>query len=310
LRREAVAAAGCDVGGTAIKVVLLRGRTAARSFEVPAPGKGTREEAIDAIAASVRAVVPPRTRGPARLPVGVAVPGFLDAARRRVVRLSNLPRLDGAPLKAALERRLGTSVVLDADTNAGAVAEARLGAGRGRERVLYVTAGTGLGAALAVRGEPIRVSRHTVGQVAHIPLDPSGLSCRCGARGCAEALLGARGMVRRARRMGLPARSPADLHRMASRAWPSRKEAAIARSLWRETGDLLGALLRVLTAFLSPDIVVVGGGLAGSADLFLPSARRRLCRRGAAVVPAALGRFAGAIGMALLARDHSSKSAR
>jgi glucokinase len=300
LRREAPAV-GCDIGGTAIKLVRLRGRAVEESVEVPTPAGRARREILDAIAGAVRRVSPlsPGLR------VGVAVPGFLDAARRRVVRLSNLPRLDGVPLAPELERRLGVGVVLDADTNAGAVAEARLGAGAGHERVLYLTAGTGLGAALAVRGEPVRVSRHTVGQVAHIPLIPRGPPCPCGGRGCAEAVLGARGVLRRARRAGIRARSPEEICRMARPAWPSARERAAARAVWREVGGAMGGLLGILAALFSPDAIVVGGGLAGAADLFLPAARRGLGGR-RVVLPAARGRFAGAIGMALLARGAPS----
>jgi predicted NBD/HSP70 family sugar kinase len=63
----------------------------------------------------------------------------------------------------------------------------------------------------------------------------------------------------------------------------------------------MGGLLGILAALFSPDAIVVGGGLAGAADLFLPAARRGLGGR-RVVLPAARGRFAGAIGMALLAR--------
>ena len=304
MKRQEAPAVGCDIGGTAIKLVRLRGRAVEESLAVPTPARRSRAGVIDAIAEAIRSLASGPGSGLARPAVGVALPGFLDAARARVIRLSNLPRLDGVPLGKELERRLGVSVVLDTDTNAGAVAEARIGAGAAHERVLYLTAGTGLGAALAVRGEPVRVSRHTVGQVAHIPLDLRGPPCSCGSRGCAEVLLSARGVLRRARRSGLRARSAEDICRIAGDGRPSGRDAAAARAVWREVGDLMGGLLRILSALFSPDIIIVGGGLAGAADLFLPAARRRLGRfGGAAVVPAARGRFAGAIGMALLARD-------
>jgi len=308
LNRET--SAGCDVGGTSLKAVRLEGSEIAASHEAPTPTSGNARAITDAIAAAVRAVSDGRA-----LPAGVAVPGFLDADRAGVLHLSNLPALDGTPLRRELARRLRAPIVLDADTNAGAVSEALLGAGRPFERVLYVTAGTGLGAALAIRGTPVRVSNHTVGHVAHIPLDPDGLRCRCGSRGCAEALLSARGLVLRARSQGLrSARTPEDLHRIAT-SRPRSPERELARAVWRETGDLIGALARLLSTLFRPDVIVIGGGIALAADLFLDRARSHLTpprgRAGSAgarpvapaLLPAAGGRFAGAAGMALLARN-------
>ena len=273
--------------------------------------------------------------------VGVALPGFLDATRSTVIHLSNLSSLDGVKLRRRLEQRIGVPVILDTDSNAGAVAEALAGAGRGFERVLYLTMGTGLGAAFVVGGAPARVSRHTVGQVAHIPVDPAGPLCRCGERGCAEAILCARGILWRARRHGLrgvrtteelwilakgrrsSARSEARCNSPSETRCNSRSEArsftrskacsdarrAAARRTWREVGTLAARLCVILGTLFSPEVIVFGGGVAGAADLFLPvvrtSLKRRLARRlrrSVEVRAAARGRLAGAIGAAILAR--------
>jgi glucokinase len=306
---------GCDLGGTAIKVVRLAAGGAIRRLEVPTVAADSPAACAARIGDAVAAVLrgPGATRAAPGRAVGVAVPGFLDPSRRRIVRLSNLPRLDGSPFASLLEGACKALVVLDADTNAGLVAEARRGAGRGRERVLYVTLGTGLGAAFAIGGQPVRVSRHTIGQVAHWTLPEAGKKgprCYCGSAGCAETLLSARGVLWRARRLGLEAAASAselcDLARRPGRA----RETLRARRLWREHGELLGQLLHPLCAFISPDVVVVGGGIAGAAPLFLPAAAAHLEQRltprlvpPPALRAARLGRFAGAIGAALLAQD-------
>jgi glucokinase len=299
---------GCDLGGSAIKLARLRGTRIEKTIEIPTPTSEKARAIVGAIAAAMQSL-----SGGRSLRACIAVPGFLDAGRRRVVRLSNLPALDGVLLAREVERRVpGLSITLDADTNAAAVAEARLGAGRGVERVLYVTLGTGLGAALAVNGFPVRVSRHTVGQVAHVPVASAGPRCYCGARGCAESLLAARGILWRARRNGIRSvRSTEQLFRLARE--PKRAARAAARGVWRETGELLGGLLRVIAPLFSPDRIVVGGGVAGAAQLFLPAARDHLARRlsprtgvRATVRAAQLGRIAGAAGAALLAREGAS----
>lgn len=306
------AAIGCDLGGTNLKTVLLQGRKLTFRDQVPVPREGT-TALLAALSRAVRGAgeALDRSRDGSRPALGVAVPGFLSADRRRVVQLSNLPFLDGRPLAALLERRLGRRIrgraVLDADSNAGAVGEAVLGAGRGTERVLYVTLGTGVGAALSIGGRPARVSNHTVGQVAHLPIDGGGPRCRCGARGCAEALLSAAGIVDRARRakVAAPARkTPLDLAAAATRG------DSAARRVFEETGALLGCLLAILANLFSPERIVVGGGIAQAAQLLLPSARRELRRRAhprirgrLQLLPGTLGPHAGAAGMAILARQ-------
>jgi glucokinase len=236
----------------------------------------------------------------------VALPGFLDEARERVLRLSNVPALDGVPLRARLERRLGLPVTLDTDTNAGALAEALLGAGRGFERVLYLTLGTGLGVAFVVGWRPVRVSHHTVGQAAHVPLRPRGTRCRCGERGCAEAELSAGGILRRARARGL--RGLASTHELWELAGRRGAGSALkAREVWRETGRLLGLLCVTLGAIVDPDAIVIGGGVAAAAEQLLPVLEREIrdhltprLGRPVALRPAALGHLAGAVGAALL----------
>ncbi len=245
------------------------------------------------------------------MPFGIALPGFLDSSRERIVRLSNLPALNGVALGREIEKRLRTvRVTLDADTNAAAHAEARVGSGLGIERVLYVTLGTGLGAALVVGGEIVRVSRHTVGQVAHLPLGTRGLRCYCGSFGCAETLLSARGIVHRARRAGLDGVS--SVKEVFEIALARGRQGARANGVWRETGELLGKLLQVLSALFSPEVIVLGGGVSGAFELFLPAARKWLSGSltpalgpDVAIRAAALGRFAGAIGAALLALNET-----
>lgn len=303
---------GCDVGGTNVKLVRLRDAELEARLVIPTGGSGRASGFVSALADAIASLLP---RGRPGSPagdraVGVALPGFLDAKRGRVVYLSNVPALAGVPLRRRLAARLGCPVALDADTNAGAVGEAVLGAARGRERVLYLTMGTGLGAALAVRGEPVRVSHHTVGQVAHVPLEVSGPRCRCGERGCAEALLSAKGILRLAAARGLEAASTLELRDLAlGTTRGSRSLCRAARSAWEETGRRLGRLCVALGALFSPDAIVIGGGISGAAPLFLPEAARiveeRLrprIGRPVAVVPAALGAFAGAAGAAILAR--------
>src|SRR5690606_37790419 len=140
--------------------------------------------------------------------------------------------------------------VLDTDTNAGATAEAVLGAGRDARRVLYVSLGTGLGAALTDGGRPVRVRNHIVGQVAYIPIQKRG----------AEELLCERGILARAVSRFSTARG---LSEHAAAGDPQALHA------WRETGAILGQLLAILCALWQPDVALTGGGIAHASEHFL-----------------------------------------
>jgi glucokinase len=301
---------GCDVGGTEVKVAVLRGTRIVHRGRFPTPTRDGREF-TGGIASAVRdALATVDRRGAAGVTLGLALPGFLDARRDRPVHLSHIPALDGFPLRRTLERRLGWPVVLDADSNAGAYGEWRLGAGRGARRLLYVTLGTGLGAAMVAGGEIVRVSNHTVGQAAHLPLEPGGPRCPCGARGCAEAVLAAPGILLRARRAaredrGIPRRAVRDTRSLCEAA---RGGCRGAIGVWDDVGRLLGRALAMLANFLSPERIVVGGGISAAGDLLLAPARRSFEERvhprlrGAAIAGARLGPFAGAAGAALLGK--------
>ena len=325
-------AIGCDVGGTEIKTVILRGGRIVLKTRIPTPKGPTAAAVVRAIAAEVlrtleaAAAGPPGKKGssiargrssPSRDAVlGLALPGFLDRRRHGVVHLSNLPVLDGTPLRSMLHRRLRIPVVLEADSNAGALGEALRGAGRGARRVLYITLGTGVGTALIADGEIIRAAHHTIGQVAHLPLDPDprGPPCPCGRRGCVESVLSARGILWRAARAEregarMPAGSRTSIKALCDGAKKGKKGSAGARQVLREAGTLLGAASAFLANFLSPDRIVVGGGIAGAGDLLLESARSACAQRAhprfrnvLEIIPASLGTFAGAVGAALLAR--------
>jgi glucokinase len=302
-------AVGCDLGGTCLKTVLLdRGKLRHESV-VPVVGDSA-TTVVDAIVNAVREALVCSPRG-ALATLGIAVPGFLDERRRRIELLSNLPVLNGLPLASRVARRLSKRIVgspvLDADSNAGAFAEARLGAGKGSRRVLYLSLGTGVGAAMVCDGRIQRVSHHTVGQIAHLPLDPDGRKCPCGRRGCAEVALNARGILWRARQRGLKGPSVRSPEALFEAALNGKSE---AKAVWREVGDLLGDLAGTLGGLFSPDHIVVGGGIAGASELVLETAGTMLERR----LPARLrgqvaldasrwGLIAGAVGAALLSSD-------
>ncbi|SCK54735.1 Sugar kinase of the NBD/HSP70 family, may contain an N-terminal HTH domain [Streptomyces sp. WMMB 714] len=118
------------------------------------------------------------------LGVGVAAPGPLDHSRGVLRHVTGFPEWAGYPLRDELARRLGMPVVVDKDTNAAALGLAL----RGKETLAYLHLGTGLGAGLVLDGRLHRGRRTGAGEFGHQVLRLDGPPCRCGRRGCAEAL--------------------------------------------------------------------------------------------------------------------------
>jgi glucokinase len=172
--------------------------------------------------------------------IGVSVAGFLDREHASMYGNANLPALCGFPLRDALQARLALECRLEVDSNAAVLAEYRYGAGMGSKRLLGVTVGTGLGGGVIVGGKLLRYTGECAGDIGHIILDPEGLRCTCGARGCLEAMVGS--TVRAAQTLAV-------------------------------TGRWLGLGLASLVQLFAPDRIVVGGGVAAAGETLLAPTR-------------------------------------
>jgi glucokinase len=226
----------------------------------------------------------------------LAVPGLVDEEARTVLEATNLDWHD-VPIGALAEDRLGVAVTVTHDGRAGAVAEGLLGAARGCADYLLLTLGTGVGAAMVIRGRPYTGAHGIAGELGHVAVAPDGPVCACGASGCLEAIASA---SRIARRYSPEAVGAEEVARGALVADP------VARQIWGEAIDALALAIANYVTLLDPELVVVGGGMAavGSA-LFEPlqTGVRRLVRFGAPppIVAASLGEDAGRTGAAIQA---------
>lgn len=279
---------GVDVGGTTIKAVRVDrdGRIVAEHrSSTPKPDRSG-ELVADAVGAAVDAV-----GGHGGRPVGVVVPGIVDETRGVAVLSANVGFRD-APLRALVERRLGTTVAFGQDVRAGAVAEARTGAGHGVAGALaFVAVGTGVAAAFLLDGRAI-VSGGWAGEIGQVVITTAP---HAGAR--VEAIASASATARRA---GEP-----DALAVARRVAAGD---AAARAVWDETVDVLGTSLAGIVATIAPSRIVIGGGLGQAGALLLDPLRADLDRRLTGLrrpelVAAAHGDVAAALGAAFLARD-------
>jgi glucokinase len=131
--------------------------------------------------------------------IGIAAPGPLDRARGRITDPPNLPGWRDVPVVDALSDAFGAPAFLENDANAAALAEWQFGAGRGAQRVVYLTMSTGVGAGLVLDGRLYRGRGDHAGEIGHAPVEWEGRACACGLRGCLEAYVGGRAWTERLR---------------------------------------------------------------------------------------------------------------
>lgn len=303
---------GVDIGGTKLAAGLVAsdGRVLARTRR-PTPAEDS-EGIIDVVVDAVEEMC--AHAGSAALPVGVGAAGIID--REGCVRYA--PNIDWAdePLRATLEKRLGTLVSVDNDANAAAWAEYRCGAARDAgDSMIMLTLGTGVGGGLVLGGRLVRGAGGLGAEFGHIIVAEGGPECGCGNRGCLEALCSGTAIGRAAAHERAAGRIPedsllSDQPDLTGKAVTAAAEAGdeSARDVLARVGVWLGVGIASLVNALDPEIVVVGGGAMNAGDLILGSAREaaaaRIMGRGfraiPAIVPAELGDDAGLIGAALL----------
>jgi glucokinase len=285
-----VRALGLDLGGTNVKLALLEDGELAATDQAP-----TLSEDGGPAAVLARMVELGRRVGPVDS-VGAAFPGLVDADGAALL----LPNLHGdwvgTPLRRNLADGFGQAVALINDGHAFTLAEARLGAARGAGDVICVVCGTGVGGGLVLGGQLHLGIEDRAGEIGHHTVEPDGPLCNCGNRGCLELTAGARAIARAAGRPSFDAAVEA------ARAGDRTALDALARA-----GTLIGLAIANLTIFVTPQRIVVGGGVAEAGELLLGPLRDEVRRRAGNVaplerieiLPAALGPFAGAIGAAL-----------
>ena len=200
---------------------------------------------------------------------------------------------DGAA--GPVQDALGVPVALINDARAFGVAELRLGAGRGARSMVGFTLGTGVGGVFAIDGRVHQGHDGTGGELGHQTIDPNGPMCNCGNRGCLEAFARA---DRIAEACGT---ATAEEAVVMARAGDARAAAGIDR-----VARYLGIGIANMVTVVTPDRVVIGGGIAAAADLLFDPIRDEIARRvhttsvdEVSLVAAELGTWAGAIGAAV-----------
>ncbi len=287
---------GVDLGGTNLRIaaVTVDGQILEKvtlNTKVALGPDRTIDEMCDAIQ---RVATTHKASGSFR-GAGIGVLGIIDMQAGTVRKSANFPGWEDYPVRAEIERRLracallesDASVIIDNDGNVAALGEQWLGAARGVDNVAILTLGTGIGGGIVLGGKIWHGMNGMAGEFGHVTVEPEGVPCGCGNRGCAERYASASAIMRMAREAVATGEAPA----LANAASLGADFGALAiynlamqgdepsRRIFHTFGRYLGMMLAVAVNVLNLDAYVLAGGVSSAWDAFAPTMFEELRQR-------------------------------
>jgi glucokinase len=314
---------GLDIGGTKIMATVVDhefsvvGRCRKRSRS-----RKNHELAEDRIFRIVESAIEDAGK-PAIKGIGVGSPGPLDPKRGVIIETPNLG-WKNFPLADILTKQFGVPVIVDNDVNVGTYGEWCFGEVSDCEDVVGIFPGTGIGGGIIINGKLLHGFSGAAGEVGHITVEYDGPYCGCGKRGCLEALASriaiAKEIAALAARGDAPyiaANCGTDLVEIRSGVIVRAIEAGdeMVEQVVRRAAYFIGIAVGNLINILSPEAVVLGGGLVAAMEkLFIEEVKRGVAdhampflRKNVRIVAASLGDDAVVLGAARMIAEKLRK---
>jgi glucokinase len=250
--------------------------------------------------------------------LGLGLPGTIDMRNGVVKYLSNLPtHWPDVPVRDILQERIGCAVHILNDVRAHTLGELDYGLGRNARTMILLALGTGIGGGVVVDGRLRLGPVGSAGELGHMVVEPQGAPCGCGGRGCLETVASGPALAGEGVRLLLSGQAPmlrkiveGDPGRVEARTMGEAARAGDAKVVdaIRNAATYLGIAISNLVVALHPDLVVIGGGVAGLGDLLFEPVRETVAEHvrvfpteTVRIEPSALGDRAGLMGTIALA---------
>ncbi len=253
---------GIDVGGSHVDGVCIDEKLRMVSGEKVNFTAGRKKKLIGELEKLIREL----SEGKSIKGIGIGVPGVVK--KGVLLWCCNSPFLEGTDFSRILGK-FSKNVVVDNDVNCMAFGEMCT---RREKNILAVTLGTGVGGGIVIDGR-LHNRRPYAGEVGHMSIDPLGVRCTCGSRGCLQEYLSSRGVSRISGKYFTRNYTPEELYVLA------REGDGKAQKVWNEYGKLLGVGLSNLSTILDPEIIVLGGGISEAFDAFEKSMKDEMKKR-------------------------------
>jgi glucokinase len=281
-------AIGVDLGGTNLRIAAVDEQ--GRLMEKVTLGTKTvlgRDHVLNDMCEAIRHASDKYKGAGELLGVGIGVPGIIDMQTGMMRESPNLPGWADYPVRSEIEKRLGAPVILENDANVAALGEKWLGAGRHVGDMAMLTLGTGVGGGLVLGGKIWHGMTGMAGELGHTTVDPNGVTCGCGNRGCLEQYASATAVKRMAMEAISSGEAPELAYAMNRNPEFSAKmvyELAEqgdepARQIFQKVGQALGVVLANLVNTFNLRMYVIGGGVASAWKAFAPTMLEEVRKR-------------------------------
>lgn len=313
---------GIDLGGTniAVGVVTEEGKIIGTSSTRTLSERPYQEVVKDMVACSLNALKAAGKTVEDVHSIGIGIPGVADQNTGRVIFCTNLGWRD-IPLRDEMQLYINKPVYIDNDATVAGYAESVAGVSKNCQSSVFITLGTGVGAGIVINGKPWSGAHGVGSELGHMTLVADGVPCTCGNDGCVERYTSATAIIRMAKQYcqaypesGILKRVNGDMERInAKTVIDAAKEGdTIAVQIFDRYARYLAMTINNITAFLDPEMVVLGGGVSHAGQFLLDKVEANLPRflmyktlPSPKLALAKLGNEAGIIGAALLGRAQS-----
>ncbi|WP_072524586.1 ROK family protein [Clostridium sp. Marseille-P3244] len=309
--------AGIDLGGTNIKFALMNehmGTVYKKS--IPTPFRGSPETVFQAMINGLQSLLQENALTPlSLLGIGIGIPGLTDSRKGLAYEVKFL-RWRNIDVITPFSHAFGVPVIAENDGAVNALGECYLGAGKGKQNVILLTLGTGLGCGIVSDGRLLRGRDGVAAETGHMTIDPEGDLCACGRRGCFESCCSATALMRYARRAVLEypdcilmQYAKGDIFAidgpMICKGSDSGDPAS--QNALRIFNEKLSIGLMNLINLLNPDMIILSGGVSAAGDRILRPVRDLVEEKlmhpvqHCEIVTGQLGSDAGSLGACILA---------
>ncbi len=313
-----MAVIGVDLGGTKTAGMVLDGENVVERFRLATDASSQDGVMRGLLEVCTRLREKAAAKNIEVEAVGLGIAGFVDFERGVVTEAPNHP-LHDAHVRDILEESCGLPVYVDNDANVAALAEARMGAGRGARYLVHLTLGTGIGGGIIIDGQVYRGAQGAAAELGHMIVCANGPPCNCGANGCLEAMVSGVAIHRRVEELAAVGHaSPmvgellADPDAFSAEDVCRHADAGekLAGDILEQAGWYLGIGIASLVNIFNPDVVTLSGGLLGCFHHMERAMRASfeenaiaISRDHVRILTGTLGEDGGMLGAAILASE-------
>lgn len=278
---------GAEIGVGFISIVVTDMKAEVVWQKKLETGSGNQSRVLQSAERLVQEAISKVTRRHRLFGIGLGVPGLVDHLTGALLFAPNL-RWRDVPLRNRWTQRFGVPVIVENEANAAALGEQMLGAAKGVDEFVYLSAGVGLGCGLVIGGKLYGGAGGFAGEAGHMTIVPDGPQCNCGNRGCWETLVGPTAIVRQARQAVARGRSSILLPLKSGKVDGLRMEQVLEAAgkgdpavleILTGVGRYLGIGIANMINTFNPSLVVLGGVLSLAGPYVLPRARQEVDAR-------------------------------